>query len=52
MSLPSPIEYSTLFSGGSISYLSQNRREYRLEENHKLLAAYGIKSSDIQVKGI
>jgi hypothetical protein len=51
ISLPSPIEYSTLFSGGSISYLSQNRREYRLEENHKLLAAYGIRSSDIQVKG-
>jgi hypothetical protein len=51
MSLPSPTEYLTLFSGGSISYLSQNRREYRLKKNHELLAAYRIKSSDIQVKG-
>lgn len=49
--LPSPTKYSTLFSGGSISYLSQNRREHRLGDNHRLLAAYGIKSSDVQVKG-
>jgi hypothetical protein len=50
-SLPSLSPYSTLFSGGSVSYLSQNRRQHRLEENQKLLAVYGIKFSDVQVKG-
>lgn len=44
-------EYMKRFSGGSSSYLSEDRRAYRRHQNYKLLAAHKIQPQNIEVRG-